>query len=1083
MSLTEGIELTDDQLVAAHERLHGDVGNPAVVQAHHLVTAQLTERGIDHGHRDDEWAKAVIQVEQSRPTTLEKAVDGMPSSVVEQVRKELGNPWQVVVTTLLTVDGYTAKIDEVQKAEGFTPPESVRNAAARALKWIEEGYAGDGFTAVGRTRARQLAAGSELTAQTIKRMASYFARHEVDKQADGFYDSAEPSPGRVAWDAWGGDAGQKWVNSLTQRMEKDAAVALEPVQDALYRGLESVAEQIGGFDTGVGPTGAHYMDGDDNAFAAQGLTCANCVFFRGGGACEIVKGAIDPMGICKFWIIPANLVEQPEDDEYETEIEYLASLDEVDKAFFSAVAKMLDEGLNPEQELVVKGNPEALRDYWRGGGKGKINWGDKGDFTACVAAVSKYMSAEEAKGYCAIRHRETTGMWPGDKRNRMSKQGFVIDGTTATYSGAGNITYVVNLPGAEPMIKHPGNHDQKVHGKGGGAGESDEMTKDDLNYISQNLGARAMRIEYNEGYSNGQESASDFGQRALPRHQEALKQALTGLRASTARTVESESHSANVLREQGFVDGMLGRRRRLRMTLTSPTNPLYSMVAFGKSDSEPMIKHPGNHDQKVHAGGRGVSLDEGVAQSIVDRVRANGGLSVKMVDGSEPTSGYMVAKGGSKGAILDADDFYDPVKGPKALGDFMKQYKRDLGSGKSYLGLWHNKEDGKVYLDVSDNITDRAKAVSAGKRRNQISIWDVANFAEIATGGTGEINKGVQDGTAGGAASGGIHSQGLSGLVGSGDRRLGEGYLGEDHGQEGRVGFEPVVKHPGNHDQKVHAGGRGRSDAAGDERGPARPGMGDVGVSDEDFAAMAQGSAGPHILGRREDGSPIFTPERQALHDKIVSDIVDGVPSQSQPTYYMLGGGPAAGKSTMLNSGQVSVPTGKQAAQINADDIKEKIPEYDKMLKGGDKTAAAFTHEESSYLAKRAQAAAMERRQDVVLDGTGDSSESSLRGKVDKARKSGYRVEGIYATVPTAEAIRRSNDRGKETGRYVPESVIRGTHASVSRIFPAATKMFDRISLYDNSNGPRLIATASGGKLKIVDKDAYASFLAKGDQP
>ena len=133
----------------------------------------------------------------------------------------------------------------------------------------------------------------------------------------------------------------------------------------------------------------------------------------------------------------------------------------------------------------------------------------------------------------------------------------------------------------------------------------------------------------------------------------------------------------------------------------------------------------------------GGGMGAGVASSILDRVKANGGLSVNMVNGSEPTSGYMVAKGTEYGKTVSAEDFYDPEKGPKILADYMKDNKADLATGKNYLGLWHNTEDGKVYLDVSENILDRGAAITAGQSRDQISIWDVANFAEVQTGGTG----------------------------------------------------------------------------------------------------------------------------------------------------------------------------------------------------------------------------------------------------------------------------------------------------------------------------------------------------------
>lgn len=96
-------------------------------------------------------------------------------------------------------------------------PAGVQSAAKRALKWIEEGKAGDGFTSVGRRRASQLAAGGSVSRDVAVKMRAYFARHAVDKQATGFNagEKGYPSPGRVAWDAWGGDAGRTWVNGLS----------------------------------------------------------------------------------------------------------------------------------------------------------------------------------------------------------------------------------------------------------------------------------------------------------------------------------------------------------------------------------------------------------------------------------------------------------------------------------------------------------------------------------------------------------------------------------------------------------------------------------------------------------------------------------------------------------------------------------------------------------------------------------------------------------------------------------------------------------------------------------------------------
>jgi HK97 family phage prohead protease len=124
-------------------------------------------------------------------------------------------------------------------AGSYSPPAGVAVAAKRALKWIAEGYAGSGFTDVGRARASQLASGADVSADTVNRMISYFARHAVDKQATGFNSGEDgfPSAGRVAWDAWGGDAGQTWVNGLSSESATRAVgdkIAISDFDDTLY---------------------------------------------------------------------------------------------------------------------------------------------------------------------------------------------------------------------------------------------------------------------------------------------------------------------------------------------------------------------------------------------------------------------------------------------------------------------------------------------------------------------------------------------------------------------------------------------------------------------------------------------------------------------------------------------------------------------------------------------------------------------------------------------------------------------------------------------------------------------------------
>jgi len=100
------------------------------------------------------------------------------------------------------------------------PTEGMREEAQRYRDWKEEGKKGG--TEVASRRASQILSGDELSDDTIVQMSAWFARHEVDKKAEGFSPGEEgyPSPGRVAWAAWGGDAGKSWSDRLVESMDR-----------------------------------------------------------------------------------------------------------------------------------------------------------------------------------------------------------------------------------------------------------------------------------------------------------------------------------------------------------------------------------------------------------------------------------------------------------------------------------------------------------------------------------------------------------------------------------------------------------------------------------------------------------------------------------------------------------------------------------------------------------------------------------------------------------------------------------------------------------------------------------------------
>lgn len=107
-------------------------------------------------------------------------------------------------------------------AESFSPPSGVRSAARRGLV-LRKKHGKGGLTTQeagkqgigsGVARATSLANGEAVSAETIRRMAAFFSRHEKNKSG------GEDDAGYIAWLLWGGDAGRAWASRVISMLEK-----------------------------------------------------------------------------------------------------------------------------------------------------------------------------------------------------------------------------------------------------------------------------------------------------------------------------------------------------------------------------------------------------------------------------------------------------------------------------------------------------------------------------------------------------------------------------------------------------------------------------------------------------------------------------------------------------------------------------------------------------------------------------------------------------------------------------------------------------------------------------------------------
>ena len=103
----------------------------------------------------------------------------------------------------------------------YEPTAGMKEEAQRGLDWRRE--FGRGGTLIGVARARDIINDVDLPLETVVRMRSYFARHEVDKEGQGWSPDQDgyPSAGRIAWALWGGDPGRTWANAIVEAAQED----------------------------------------------------------------------------------------------------------------------------------------------------------------------------------------------------------------------------------------------------------------------------------------------------------------------------------------------------------------------------------------------------------------------------------------------------------------------------------------------------------------------------------------------------------------------------------------------------------------------------------------------------------------------------------------------------------------------------------------------------------------------------------------------------------------------------------------------------------------------------------------------
>ena len=189
-------------------------------------------------------------------------------------------------------------LEDIIKAEAdinTTPTDGMVEEAKKGLEWRKEFNRGG--TRVGAVRANQIINKTKLSPSTVRRMFSFFSRHEVDKQAEGFKpgEKGYPSNGRIAWALWGGDAGFSWSTKVRNQLDRERNKFYEIASELKDDFVEDEKQLTAAVKKGLqNKVDKHNEKHGDKKGKRVTLRMLGAVFRRGIGAYRTNPGSVRP---------------------------------------------------------------------------------------------------------------------------------------------------------------------------------------------------------------------------------------------------------------------------------------------------------------------------------------------------------------------------------------------------------------------------------------------------------------------------------------------------------------------------------------------------------------------------------------------------------------------------------------------------------------------------------------------------------------------------------------------------------------------------------------------------------------------
>ncbi|MGA6580819.1 zeta toxin family protein, partial [Providencia sp. NPDC089923] len=204
----------------------------------------------------------------------------------------------------------------------------------------------------------------------------------------------------------------------------------------------------------------------------------------------------------------------------------------------------------------------------------------------------------------------------------------------------------------------------------------------------------------------------------------------------------------------------------------------------------------------------------------------------------------------------------------------------------------------------------------------------------------------------------------------------------------------------------------------------------------------------------KRDGK--YIEKREKLHERIRGEFL-----KSRPTAILIGGGSGVGKSSSI--GKFVLPYFSESfILIDADEIKNSLPEYEDFKNNQCHNASDYVHEESSDIVEMLIEDAIQINGNFIYDATMSKYEK-YKDLIRRLKGNNYYVFIIFIDADVDIALERVGARfinaDGSIGRYVSEDVVKETNSNSAKTFLRIFEDVDGYTLINNNEEPIIIAS------------------------